>query len=553
MRQKIDTTGLGYSSFEKGESSKTKDTSPKDKLVSESMKSEENEYENEAQPSDEKEKKKKDDQAVSVLTNTRVTRSTQSKKELEPKVYAKKPTATKKRGKHLILPEEPEETESKENKNLLKETGRKSKPVGEIPKQNIPIDIASFKPMSHFERTMKILKRKQLDDIKDYFDSFDDIQKQEVVQELIIDQDQEIIDKNFVQYFPELSLEELLEMLSKHKGQFHTRARRLSLFEGKIQVVEDDTHQTAKDILRMNEQLKNCHNKLGQTKTGAPLELETEEILLPNEIYTNKDKNDTKSPPIIFFVDDTKDNQGIINTIGTNNEPDKEKEQEPRKGTEEVKEVEKEKDQEKDKELVKTSKEQGNQETNNGHKTSNEDQKQDAIEPSSPKNIVIPDDADELMKLLLEIQAKAKKMKIKKEEVLQTTIDVLSNLLPDVDISGISNPIKQLDILCTSITDQVNTLEETTQVNVEKEYRKKKSAELIKCIDTDRASLVHNKDEISIAMTGGHKILSKALQRSFMHTDAILPTPEMGTLDIMEELAFQLRTQLEITATLLET
>lgn len=45
----------------------------------------------------------------------------------------------------------------------------------------------------------------------------------------------------------------------------------------------------------------------------------------------------------------------------------------------------------------------------------------------------------------------------------------------------------------------------------------------------------------------------QVLQRSFLHTDAILATPEMSTLDAMEELAFQIRTQQEITATLLKT
>lgn len=94
---------------------------------------------------------------------------------------------------------------------------------------------------------------------------------------------------------------------------------------------------------------------------------------------------------------------------------------------------------------------------------------QAAIELSSPTNIAIPNDEDELIKLSLELQDRADKMKIKKEkEVLQTIINVLSNLLSDVHVSSISNPIKQLDFLCTYVSDQVNTLEETTQVNIEK-------------------------------------------------------------------------------------
>ncbi|XP_059076430.1 uncharacterized protein LOC131875776 [Cryptomeria japonica] len=168
-------------------------------------------------------------------------------------------------------------------------------------------------------------------------------------------------------------------------------------------VVEDDTHQAAKDILRMNEQLKNYHNKPDQTESRAALELETEEILRPDEIYTDKDKDDTKSPPVILFVDDTEDTQDTINTTGTNNETDKEKEQELGKGTKEVKEVEKEKDQEKDKEPIKTSEEQVNQETNKGDKSGKEHQKQAAIEPSLPTHIVISDDVDEMKKFSLEL------------------------------------------------------------------------------------------------------------------------------------------------------
>lgn len=133
-----------------------------------------------AQASSVKGKKKKDDQEASVSTDTRITRSVQIKKELEPKVYTKKPTATRKRGKHIIL-----QDKSEEEKKKLKGIGKKSKPVGEILKPNMPIDIASFKLMSHFERTLKKLKRKEFSNVKVSFDYFDEIQKQEVVHEVI--------------------------------------------------------------------------------------------------------------------------------------------------------------------------------------------------------------------------------------------------------------------------------------------------------------------------------------------------------------------------------
>lgn len=171
-----------------------------------------------------------------MSTGTRITRSIQIKKELVPKVYAKKQPITRKRGRHLILQDEFEETETEEESKKMKVTSKKSKPVGEIPKQSTPIDVASFKPMSDFERTLKTLRRKQFDNVKEYnFDSFHEGQKKEVVQEviiylcqnnqipqdiqrsisdslflilenkwkLIIDQKQEMIDRIFAQYFSE--------------------------------------------------------------------------------------------------------------------------------------------------------------------------------------------------------------------------------------------------------------------------------------------------------------------------------------------------------------
>lgn len=258
-----------------------------------------------------KEKKKKEDQWASMSTSTRITRSIQIKKEPVPKVYENKPTVTRKRSRHIILQEESEETKPEEESKKMKVTGKKSKPVGEIPKQSTHIDVTCFKPMSDFERTLKILRRKWFDNVKEHFDSFDEGQKQEVVQEvinclcqnnrlpqdiqkniseslylilenkwrLIIDQDQEILDRIFVQYFPELSHEELLEMLAKYKWQFHSKTKRLRLLDGKIQTVVNDTHRIAQDIQKMNEQLKGYHNKPYETKIGVPLELDNEEVI----------------------------------------------------------------------------------------------------------------------------------------------------------------------------------------------------------------------------------------------------------------------------------
>lgn len=103
---------------------------------------------------------------------------------------------------------------------------------------------------------------------KDIFDSLYSILENKW--KLILEKDQEIIDKVFVQYFPELSHEELLALLAKYKGQFHSKTRRLKLLDGKTQLVEDDTHHIAQDIQRMNSLLKGYENKPNQTETGAP-------------------------------------------------------------------------------------------------------------------------------------------------------------------------------------------------------------------------------------------------------------------------------------------
>lgn len=124
-----------------------------------------------------KEKKKKEDQGASVSTGTRIARINQIKKELVPKVYEKKQTVTRKRGRHLILQAKYEETETEEEPKKMKVTGKESKPVGVITKQCTPIDVASFKPMHDFEWNLKTLRRKWVDNVKEHFDSFDEGQK----------------------------------------------------------------------------------------------------------------------------------------------------------------------------------------------------------------------------------------------------------------------------------------------------------------------------------------------------------------------------------------
>lgn len=284
-----------------------------------------------------------------IATDARVTRSTQEKKPLEPKVYAKKQTTTRKKGSHHILQEESKEIKSKEDTKKLKATSKKSKLIGETPKQDIPI-IASFKPLGHYERTMKTLKKKKLDDVREFYDSFDDNQKQ-VVKEVInylyqndrsphsiqknildflfsildnkwkkvINQGNEMIDGIFLQYFPNLCQEEMSDLLDKYKGQFHVRAMRLKLLIGKVQEVEDDIHIIAKKIVSMEKQWEQYENMPRQTKIGAPLELEGEKVEVADEVYIDKGERVTSSPPTIFTIDDEEEtiDEDTNNATGT--------------------------------------------------------------------------------------------------------------------------------------------------------------------------------------------------------------------------------------------
>lgn len=127
-----------------------------------------------SQPSNVKGKKKKVEKAplTSFLpANTRVTQSVQFKKDQVPQVTAMKQTATKKRGQQLILKVESDDTEEEPKK--MKATGKAAKPVKEVPKA------------TDFEKTVKTLGRNRFDNVKKCFDSFDENQKEQIVQQVI--------------------------------------------------------------------------------------------------------------------------------------------------------------------------------------------------------------------------------------------------------------------------------------------------------------------------------------------------------------------------------
>lgn len=66
----------------------------------------------------------------------------------------------------------------------------------------------------------------------------------------------------------------------------------------------------------MNTLFKGYDNKPNQTETRAPPELDAEEIITPDVVYPVKNQDDTSSPQVIFFIDETEQIQDIVDTTG---------------------------------------------------------------------------------------------------------------------------------------------------------------------------------------------------------------------------------------------
>lgn len=183
---------------------------------------------------------------------------------------------------------------------------------------SVNIDISSYKPLTHCQRTIKNIRRKVIGDFKECFDDFNDDEKKEVEQEVInylcindrwpleirsetpdsfyntlnnkwrisIEKEQEIREEIFAQYFPDVPKIELYEVVERYKGLFFMRRRRLLLLEGKVPKVVKDTHSLAQSSLRLHEVVE-ANKKVEQ-------ELE---ITQPNEVY------DSEGEPVTTQLD----------------------------------------------------------------------------------------------------------------------------------------------------------------------------------------------------------------------------------------------------------
>lgn len=69
--------------------------------------------------------------------------------------------------------------------------------------------------------------------------------------------------------------------------------------------------------------------------------------------------------------------------------------------------------------------------------------------------------------------------------------------------------------------DQVKSLEDVAQVTAKKNHEKALNIALVKKIEEDRNKLIHEWDDISVAMVEGNKILSKIYQPDLFCDDAL--------------------------------
>ncbi|XP_057826103.2 uncharacterized protein LOC131037880 [Cryptomeria japonica] len=118
--------------------------------------------------------------------------------------------------------------------------------------------------------------------------------------------------------------------------------------------------------------------------------------------------------------------------------------------------------------------------------------------------------ATELMNIATVMQSHSQKKRLleqqKEVETIQNAVEILSSLLPETDTNNFSTPIDKLRQLYYDVGEQMNSLEDATYMSVEKNYKKKRTEQLMTEIDIGKVSLTVNKDYLKEALEIGGKI-----------------------------------------------
>lgn len=137
----------------------------------------------------------------------------------------------------------------------------------------------------------------------------------------------------------------------------------------------------------------------------------------------------------------------------------------------------------------------------------------------------------EMMKIANVMQFRVHKKRLKeqraKAEIIQTTVDILSSLLPETSTTHLSTHISKLGQLVADASDQIKSLEDAAQLYVEKSHKKKYGEKLAKDIVNGRMALSHNKDLLSKAIQTGGKYLASTSNVSFYYSNISKRQTEM--------------------------
>lgn len=137
-------------------------------------------------------------------------------------------------------------------------------------------------------------------------------------------------------------------------------------------------------------------------------------------------------------------------------------------------------------------------------------------------------DENELLRSIQLAQDRLKELRKKKElrknnehDVIQLVVDTLSNLIPGTNLPSTDSSLAKLKLLCTVVDDQVQSLEDVSQATAKKNHEKELNVALVKKIEEDRTKMIHQKDDISLAMAEGQMLLSKICQPDLFYNDAL--------------------------------
>lgn len=131
-------------------------------------------------------------------------------------------------------------------------------------------------------------------------------------------------------------------------------------------------------------------------------------------------------------------------------------------------------------------------------------------------------DENELLRSIQHAQEILEELRRKKEkDVIQLIVDTFSTLVPDTNLSGTDSSLAQLKLLYLVVGDQVQLLEDVVQATTKKKHAKEQKIVLVKQFNEDRAKLIHQRDDISLAITKGNKLLSKIFQTNILCDDAL--------------------------------